>query len=374
MTVQGGNTFGVLEESRDEGTSSKEALDDLLGDGLDEPTSTTPEVTPETEAPPTTESSKPTRIETAPPGDPDPNSDAQASGDGAAPDTEGLIWGRYKSLTDAHEGYKNMQRREERTAAERKTLEQELQRRDAIIQQMVQRMQVTGQVPEQQQAELDPLQIIQDRAREAAKAELEQVQAQAQAQERYGQVMQTIDQFRERYADAAEGSELDNLMGEIVNEFQTDADGKLDPDAFPMDSLENLEIAYVCAKNPPLYRMMLDLDLIPNEENLAIAHEAAMNPQLAAVLKATGVLSQDDPDGQLLNWARQMAGMPGQVQAVQVQAAQPNPQAMRRAAYVETGGTGAPVNGAPGARPMNEIDEAIAAYRSDRQDDNVFGI
>lgn len=197
----------------------------------------------------------------------------------------------------------------------------------------------------------------------------EQVRSQTRQEVAQQQLEQTVNGFFESHPDAQPGTPLDDEIGRVIAEFQTDPSGNRRQDLFPITS-ENLEVAYQLAKDPSLHSVMVDLDLVPSAETIEIAKEAAANPALAEVLIANPTAVDNDKG---LEWARKMAALPGMYEQAAQRSAGPTPQQMRRAAHVETGGTGAPVNQAPGSVPQDEMDEAIAAYTRGRGD-NVFGL
>lgn len=291
--------------------------------------------------------------------------EVEAPTDGEAQPTQGetLYMGRYRTPEEVVAAYKNVQRLEARTRQEKEAAEARAAQYEAALRQVATRLQAQEEVDEYGQPQQpDPQQLQQWMQQQA-------VQAQRQAQEQVlaSQVTSEIDSFRSTYTDVTPGSDLDQMMAHIITDYQTDNEGRQDHQNFPV-TRQNLEVAYVLARNAPLYDMMQELDLIPTEENLRVAQEATANPAFAQVLKAMPDLVETDEG---LAYARQQAQMPAVVATAQQQA-RPNPQAQRKAAFVETGGTGAPAQGAPGKRPMDEVDQAIAAYRSDSQ--SVFGV
>lgn len=291
-------------------------------------------------------------------------------GDTGPSDEEKKYAGRYQSVEDLEYGYKNIQRLHTRTSEQLRAEQLRRQQLEAALEQVApllqQRQQAGQEVPNTDQYDIyDPnvlQRLIDQRVAEGTQQTVEALQQQQVAASIDG----AITQFRQAHPDVQPGTPLDEQIAQAVLEFQTDGDGNLNHDLFPVTP-ENLEVAYTLTRDERLGDMVRELDLIPSSENLDIAREALANPALAEVLTAEPELLDTDAG---LNHARRLANLPGFYEAAQVQAQPPNAQQMQRSAYVETGGTGAPAGGAPGRRPADEMDEAIAVYNSGR--DSVF--
>lgn len=272
--------------------------------------------------------------------------------------------GRYNSVEDLEAGYKNIQRLQSRTSEQ---LRAEAARRaelEAAFQQIAPLLQ-------QQQQDVNPADIydpaVLQRIIDQRVAQGTQQATQAFQQQQVAQAISgAVDSFRAAHPEVAPGTPVDETIAQVVLEFQTDPEGNLNHDLFPV-TVENLEVAYELTRNERLGDMVRELDLIPNPENLDIAREALSNPALADVLMAEPELLDSDAG---LAHARRLANLPGFYEAATTAVQPPNGEQMRRSAYVETGGTGAPVSGAPGQRPLDEMDEAIRVFNSGR--DSVF--
>lgn len=276
---------------------------------------------------------------------------------------ERLYADRYQSIEQLEDGYKNIQRLQNRTAEQLRSEQLRAQQLEAALQQAAPYLR---QLQQQQPQDLDDpqqlQQLIDSRISQGTQQALMQMQAQQLAQ----QTAEAIDSFRVEHPDAAPGTELDTAMANIILEFQTDAQGRRSNDAFPVTK-ENLDLAHELAAQPQLLNMMLELDLKPNRENLEVAKEAVAHPPFAEVLMANGHLLDTDEG---INYARKQANLPVLVGAAQA-AAQPNTQQMRQKAYVETGPS-APVGGGS-QKGKDEFDEVLELDKSARGR-SVFGI
>lgn len=288
-------------------------------------------------------------------------------GSGEQPESqpqERLYLGKYKTPEDLEAGYKNVQRLEARARERAEALESRSSQLEAALRQVAQHLmaqEAAGQVDENGQPQVDPrmLQGLVDQR-------VSQQAAQAQAQVLKAQVNNEVASFREAYPEVQDGTDIDDFMSQVIYEFQATEEGNLNHDLFPINR-DNLEIAYVLAKNPPLYDKVLEHDLRPTEDNLRLAAECLGNQKLDLIFQAEPHLLETEAGVQL---ARERASLPAMVANAQAKA-RPNPEAMRKQSFVETGGTGAPVQGAPGARPSDPMDEAVAAYYKHRNE-SVF--
>lgn len=283
-----------------------------------------------------------------------------------------LLFGKWRTPEDLYESYRQIQSAADRRQAvlqaeelKRQEAEARAQQLEEALRQVALRLQAEQGAPEalQQLQQVQSQQGLEEKVRQQVLEEQQRQEAQRLGQ----QVEREVESFRLAYPDSRA---YENEIAANILKFQDDGEGGQEHSLFPV-TRENLEIAYVLAKNPKLSAMVDNLDLIPTEENLKLAHEAVQNPHFAKVLMANPqVLQRDDDVG--IQWAREQAQLP---QLVQVGQAQSQAQdAQRRNAYVETGGTGAPVQPAPGQKPGDEFDEAIAAYKSNSFGDNVFGL
>lgn len=288
--------------------------------------------------------------------------------------------GKYENPEELEKGYKNVQRLHSRTQQQLQAIELQNQQLAAYLEQVKPYLQ---QVMDQQAAlpghtgepidlsELTPDQlqaIVNQQVQQAT----ERVRNETRSETSQRVVAETVTQFMASHPDIQEGSELDDTIGELLEEFQRTPDGRRSMDLFPITH-QNLDLAYQLAKDENVRDMFLDLDLKPLPQNIAIAQEAAGNPALAEVLLAQPDLV-DSEHG--MNHARKLAGLPGLYQNAQQQVAvRTSPEVARRAAHVETGGTGAPISSAPGAvpQPVDEFDLVIDAWKGGRSG-NVFGL
>lgn len=382
-----GSDFAV---SLDEEGAPK-SVTDFSDDALDAEASTPAPTEPAQTAPP--EADKQQEGQQQQPQAPDEGTPPATGDEGAA--AEPRKWaGRYESPEALEHGYRHSQRQVSRVQqqlqqieAERAQERQQAEQLRAALEQVAPHLErarqleawVQGQVqglPPEQRPVIpvdDPSQLSADEINRLVNQRVQQATEQVRtqtAQEIASQELQrTVATFFESHTDAAPGTPLDTEIGQVIAEFQTDPQGNRRQDLFPITS-ENLEVAYALAKEPALRDLVIDLDLVPSAETLEIAKEAQGNPALAEVLIANPTALDNDRG---LEWARKMASLPGMYQQAAQRATGPTPEQMRRAAHVETGGTGAPVNQAPGPVPTDEMDEAIAAYSKGRGD-NVFGL
>lgn len=304
-----------------------------------------------------------------------PEAQAPAEAETEAEKQERLYAGRYKTVDELEQGYKGIQGLQGRQVKELQRKELENQQLRAALEQVVPYLEERQGLQQPAQA-LDPTQltaeqlqaVIQQQVDQRVGQATQQVTQQSQQQAAQQQMRQAVESFMATHPDVAPGTPLDMAVGEVLAELQTDRQGQRRADLFPVTA-PNLEVAYELAKEPALRNMVGELDLVPNNETIEIAKEVVSNPALAEVLLANPVLIDSDHG---LAYARKQAQLPGMYSQAAERVAQPTPEQQRRAAYVETGGTGAPVTQAPGATPQDEMDEAIVSFGKGR--DNIFGI
>lgn len=294
---------------------------------------------------------------------PEQQEEVEAEVEAAPSQPERLYLGKYKTPEDLEHGFKNVQRLEAKARERADALEQRSQELEAALRQVAQHLMAQEATS---QDGLQPGQVDPRMLNGLVEQKLNHQQAAQQAEQLRSQVNSEIASFREAFPEVQDGTAIDDDMSKIVYEFQEDDQGALNHDLFPV-TRQNLEIAYVLAKNPALYDAVIELDLKPTEDNLHLANECVSNPRLRKIFEAEPHLLETDAGVEL---ARERAQLPNIVASAQTRA-RPNPEAARRAAYVETGGTGAPVQGAPGNRPKDPMDEAIAAYHGRSR--SVFG-
>lgn len=371
--TQTGEVFGYQFAQEEESSATPNDWSDAALDR--EASDVAPEVTQEPA--PAEPSATPQEQEQGQPDEgstPDPGQEQAPEGESAEAQAARLYAGRYRTPEELEKGYKNIQRLQTRTQAERQRAELEAQQLRAALQEVRPYLeQLRADPGSVDDGFHDPTQLDADQLRalidKQVSQRVQQVQQQTQAEQTRQELRRTVESFIATHPDAAPGTELDEAIGDVLAEFQTDAEGNRRFDLFPVTE-GNLEVAYTLAKEPDLRNMVVELDLVPNTENIEIAREAVSNPALAEVLLANPTLV-DTEHG--LNFARKQAALPGMYADAAQRGAAPSPEQARRAAYVETGGTGAPVMSAPGANPPDPFDEAIAAYNRGRES-NIFGL
>jgi hypothetical protein len=249
-----------------------------------------------------------------------------------------LYAGRFQSVDALVDGYRNVEAWGTRTAQEAAEAKREIaamqERYDAQQQQYEQ----LAQIILQKQAEEDP-----ELAQRLALMQQVQPLVDQGIQQRMAPIQQQLESQRQEEAANAEFLQL----AQQVAAFRA-----AHPDVLP-NSPQDVRLS----------EMVKELDLNPRAAgSLDVAWEASQNPHLHATLKAQPHLMETDEGmAEARFWAQARA------QAV---AAAPgngasNGAAARTAAFVETGGTGAPVTGAPGAS-KDEFDEAIAVWQENR--------
>lgn len=304
---------------------------------------------------------------------------------------------RFDSPEQLVEGYKGLQGLQTRTARERAAAQREAAQYKQALEQVlpaIEQMRRTGQVPAalsgqgvqpqpgahpQQEppadfSQMDPQQVqawISQQIDNGIRGGLSQVEQRTAQQMQVQTEREAAQQFVAQHPDAAPGTPLFDEVESVITEFQTDANDRVDPSLFSLTQ-ENLELAYELGRDAELRQVMLNLDLKPTVANLGIAKEAKETPNLYGFLMANP-LAVDTPEG--LNYARQVSGVPAQFQQAAIAAGQQQrtPEQQRLAATVETGGSGAPVQGAPGAQPTQD-DFDLVVDEWNKGADNVFGL
>lgn len=279
--------------------------------------------------------------------------------------------------------FKNLRRAQVQTANELKAERARAAQMEAALQQAATLLQ--GQAGPAQ-PEFDPFdpesvqRFIQSQIQAGLAQGTQQVRQTVRAEQQQevlrASIDHAVDSFKAAHPEVADGSELDIAVAEVVRDLQTPEEGsRPDHSLFPV-TVENLEVAYALAQNPDLYSAVQDLDLDPDDETLQIARDALANPALYEEFKAQPALLDSD-EGIKVAYRRaglvqQVQNLPGQVQQAAAQGvSRALPQQMRRSAHVETGGTGAPVGGAPGAKPSDDFDEVVAIHRAGQN--SIFG-
>lgn len=288
--------------------------------------------------------------------------------------------GKYRTREEFEAAHNHLRQLQTRTAEERNAAQLIAQQREAQLVEVLRALQ-TGEMPPELVARLQQLQQggVQDPQAQVRQAVQQELDAQRQEQLRVERSTE-IEAFRAAHPDVAPRSALDQQMGQILAELQTDEELQaqfpddprrwLNDELFPV-TRENLDVVYVLAKRPDLNEMVNALDMVPTVENLQIANAAISNPRLKRVLVAEPHLL-DTEEG--VQEAFERAQFAPAVQNAYLQARAPQGNQVPLAAHVEAGGSGAPVNGAPGSTSPqgDEFDEAIASYNGQKGNDSVF--
>jgi hypothetical protein len=172
----------------------------------------------------------------------------------------------------------------------------------------------------------------------AVRTELEAAtQARMQAQRQQDAVNLAVNSFYDRHPDVLPGSAEETAISEVMKATRLEL------------NIPDMERAYEITKDPRLRTVVL------------------ANPGWAR-----------DEEG--MQYARWLASLPPAMQQAQQgaidqakNAQQARNDAARRAAHVETGGSGAPITGAPGAGPKDEVEEMVDAWKAS-QATSAFGI
>jgi len=322
----------------------------------------------ETQQTPSTQPVAPTAEQPPAQGEPAPGQEAAAGEQ--APSQEGtqLIGGRFKDVDALLKSYNELRKEYNQTLAR----EQAQALRDAQSQTQQPQQQRPSLTPEEAQALLADPQRLEHYIRSLAQEQATQEVSQLQSQQLQQQLVAVAEQFMTTHPEVTPDSPLDEAMGEVIQFFQKDEQsGRQVYDYYPV-TRENLEFAYEMAKDPNLFQAVKELDMIPNERNLSIAKEAVADPAFKMALKAN-LSALEDETGEAIDFVRRVAKMPGLYDQAVTNAQPPTPEQVRTAAFVETGGTGAPIQSAPGQRPeKDELDQDIDEW--EKSAGNVFGL
>lgn len=289
-------------------------------------------------------------------------SQEQQPGESADEHAQRLYAGRYQSIEDLEAGYRHIQGLQKRTAEKERATSQKAQQYEAWLRQAIpivkQAQQQRQQLPPDDFGDgadfSDPAQLqqfVNQQVEQRLASERKNIRQEVVRGQTQQQTNQAIQSFAQAHNDIV-GTEREEEVANVIRELQAPV------------TVENLETALELVNNPRLRQMVDDLYADPTDPNmLQAAKEAVQNPALAEIYLAQPDLTTT-PHGQ--SWARKQASLPQMVTQAQAQAqgSVPNQEQMRRAAHVETGGTGVPVQGAPGQRPVaDEMDEAIKEWR-----------
>ena len=276
--------------------------------------------------------------------------------------------------------FKNLRRLQTQQAEELKLVRERAEQMQAALQQVAPLLQGQQAPGEAEFDPFDPNSVARYIEEQVAAKTAEQAQTftrEATVTQMRQEIDSAVSAFRQANPDVAEGSELDQRVAAVMLDIQTPSDSdRPDINLYPV-TVENLGIAKQLALEPDLYQAVTDLDLLPDEETVQIARDAMANPALYEELKAQPELL-DSPEGikvayRRANVSQQVQNLPGQIQAAAAAGVrQAVPQRMRQQAHVETGGTGAPASAAPGAKPVDEFDEAVEDWTATRGA-SIFG-
>lgn len=296
---------------------------------------------------------------------PDPSTSAQPPGSPGSP-AEGQITfaGRpFKGIAEAEETYKQMQRLQFDSAERLKQAQAERDQAMAYLQWVAQQAQMQAQLQQPPPGQVDPALEAElhrmypdEEQRELARGFLPLMQSRiAQAQQQMAQVYeQRLAQERQVMLESQRRAAFEGA----VNAFMS-----AHPDVQP-GSPEEYALAQTIQR--------LGIPITDPKTALERAYEISRHPGLEQVIAAVPVLAHSE---QGMAQARSFANLPapGQAQGPEQQRVRDarEAEAARRAAHVETGGQGAPTSLAPGARPPDEFDRALAAHRA--TPDNAFG-
>lgn len=316
-----GSAFGVLalteEESLDEGLTGEET---------------------EPEAETSTETTQPPAGE--PTEEPPPSEEPPGSEGEPAPEQTQYA-GRFGSVEALETGYQNLEGAFTRSSQEAAELRREQQQQAQQYAEMRQLLEALAPTILQQRLAEDP--ELAERLRMA-----ETIQPLVDQQ--VAPYRQQVEQMREQQAGEAE--ELQASLRVAQWRTRTGIAPNTDEDRAMAEAAKVLDLDW---KDPETGHLSLDLAL-----------EASRDPDLLAVLRVNPHFIELEGGVEEARrqaaWRKTLAPANGGAPVPTPAAAAPsNGQAVRQAAYVETGGHGAPTSGAPGGT-KDEFDEAIAEY------------
>lgn len=232
-----------------------------------------------------------------------------------------LLAGKFRDPQALESAYMEVQAFANREVAARQRLEQQLAQQQVAIQQLTPLVQraLVAQDPELAE-QMAAQAALQQQLQPMIQQQVEPIRQQLQAEQAKAAAMETLQEFYAAHPDVQPRTPADEA---VANTLRALKGGNVDS----FNAWE-LEVAYQAANDPSLYTVLM----------------AA--PHLGNSLEGMQVAQQ---------MAEQQAG------------ARPSrqPKAVtRKGPHVETGGSGAPVQAAPGDRPVDEFDEAISAFRS----------
>lgn len=240
-------------------------------------------------------------------------------------DQEQLFAGKFRNPEALESAYMEVQAFANREVAARQRLQQQIaeqQRALQIMGPLVQRA-LAAQDPEFAE-QLAAQAAIQQQLQPIVQQQVAPIRQQLAVEQARNAAMTTLQEFYATHPDVEPRSEADEAVAQTLRSLKG---GQVDT----FNSWE-LEVAYEAASDPALYSVLMTA------------------PHLGNTLEGMQV-------------ARQMAG---QQQVAERPTRQPKT-VQRKGPHIETGGSGVPVQAAPGDRPVDEFDEAIKAFRSGTQ-------
>jgi hypothetical protein len=343
-----------------------EAAEEAPGGGQPTPAKTQPEGQ-EGQQPSSPQVVAPEAGQTPAQGDPGQTAEGQTPDEAPSQDT--LIGGRFKDVDTLLKSYNDLRKEYNQTLSREREAARRLQEAQLQVQQP---QAAQGLTPEEAQMLLNNPQALEQYLNAQVERKVETKVQGLQNEQLREHLTAVAEQFMTAHPEVTPNSPLDEAMGEVINFFQKDdKTGELVYEWFPV-TRENLEYAYEMGKDPSLFQAVKELDMIPNERNLSIAKEAVADPAFRKALKAN-LTALEDETGEALDYVRRVSKIPGLYEDAVAAAQPPSPEQVRMAAHVETGGTGAPIQTAPGQRPQrDELDEDIELW--EKSSDNVFGL
>jgi hypothetical protein len=233
-----------------------------------------------------------------------------------------LYAGKFQTPEALESAYMEVQAFANREVAARQRLEQQIaeqQRALQIMGPLVQRA-VAAQDPEYAE-QLAAQAALQRQLQPIVQQQVAPLQQQLAVEQARNAAMGTLQEFYATHPDVEPRSQADEAVAQTLRSLKG---GEVDS----FNAWE-LEVAYEAAQDPALYSVLMTA------------------PHLGNTLEGMQV-------------ARQMAG---QQQVAERPSRQPKT-VQRKGPHIETGGSGAPVQAAPGDRPADEFDEALQAFRS----------
>jgi hypothetical protein len=235
---------------------------------------------------------------------------------------EQLLAGKFRTPEALESAYKEVQAFANREVAARQRLEQQLAQQQQAIQQLTPLVQraLVAQDPELAER-LAAEAALQQQLQPLVRQQVEPIRQQLAAEQARSSAMQTLQEFYATHPDVEPRSQADEA---VANTLRALKGGQVD-----RFNAWELEVAYQAATDPALYTVLMAAPHLGNSlEGMQVAQQMAEQQQAAA-----------RPSRQ--------------------------PKAVtRKGPHVETGGSGAPVQAAPGDRPIDEFDEAISAFRN----------